>query len=353
MTLVWLESWDDTENQTYLDTRLAGRGSSSGGGMASTNGGRHGGNAAVGGGASGTQFARTGFPAAATYVSGQNMRQSGTTIDGTGNHAMIFTLGAVDQMTLRWVEVSTNSEEYRLEVRRGGLAGSVLATMTQALHRGAWHYIEFKVLADATVGTYEVKIDGTTVLSDTALDTTGAGSPNIDGHEWAMHPNAETCDIYVLNGLGGSNDDFLGHVYVEGLRPTGNGNQNDWTGVSGTNFANVDEPGTGSLNTDHNQTSTATDVDLYGYPDLVRIKGTGATLPGVQVITHMALALAGSENMANTHRSGGLEADAATQVVDTTTQRTREDVLETNVAESAAWTVAKINAAEFGVEMKA
>ena len=350
MTIVYLESWDDFENQTWLDTRLAGRGSSSGTGISISTNGRHGGLAATGGSGSGTQFARTGFPTAATYVSGQNFRQSGATIDGSANHAMIFTLGAVDQMTLRWVEVSTNSEEYRLEVRRGGLTGTILATMTQALHRGAWHYIEFKVLADATVGTYEVKVDGTTVLSATGQDTTGGGSPNIDGHEWAMHPSGESDDIYVLNGLGGVNDDFLSHIYVEGLRPNGAGNQTDWTGVSGANFANVDEPGTGSLGTAHNQTSTATDVDLYAYPSLIRIKGASVSIPAVQQITHMALAAAGSENMANTFRSDTSEHDGTTQVVDTTTQRTREDTWETNLAESVAWNVADINAAEFGVE---
>lgn len=350
MTIVYLESWDDFENQTWLDTRLAGRGSSSGGGMTTSNNGRHGGNAGVATGASGTQFARTGFPPAATYVSGQNFRQDGATIDGSANHAMIFTLGATDQMTLRWVEVSNNSEEYRLEVRRGGLGGSVLATMTQALHRGSWHYIEFKVLSHPSAGTYEVVVDGTTVLSATSQDTTGAGSQDIDGHEWAMHPSGEADDIYVLNGLGGVNDDFLGHIYVEGLRPNGGGNQTDWTGVSGTNFANVDEPGTGSLGTDHNQTSTATDVDLYAYPSLARIAGASVSIPAVQQITHMALAAGGSEAMHNTFRSGGMEHDGTTQTVDTTAQRTREDTWETNLAESVAWNVADINAGEFGVE---
>ncbi len=64
----------------------------------------------------------------------------------------------------------------------------------------------------------------------------------------------------------------------------------------------------------------------------------------------MALAAAGSENMANTFRSGGMEHDGATQAVTTTTQRTREDTWETDLAAGGSWTVAKINAAEFGVE---
>ncbi len=354
MTMVWMESWDDIEGQTWLDPRLAGRGSSSGGGVITATG-RYGGKAISGGSGSGTVFARTGLPTAATYVSGQYMRLNGASIDDpTAQHGITFTLGATDQMSLRWVEVGTNTEEYRLEVRRGGMAGSVLATMTQALHRGAWHFIEFKVLADATVGTYEVRVDGVNVLSATSQNTTGAGSPNIDGHEWTHHPLVISSDYYVLNGLGGVNDDFLGFVHVEGLRPSGAGNQTDWTGVSGANWANVDEPGTGSLGTAHNQTSTATDVDLYAYPSMSRIKGASVSIPAVQQITMMALALAGSENMANTFRSlDTSEHDGATQAVTTTTQRTREDTWETNLAESVAWNVADINGSEFGVEMKA
>lgn len=351
MTMVWMMSWDQWLGQAYFNAAIN---ASSGGGMVAATG-RHGGVGSLATGVSGTTWSLAGMPTSTTYVVGHSFRLYSGSIDhATAHHTITFKLGATEQFTVRLVEVSTNSEEFRIEVRNGGETGSVIATMIQALHQGRWYFLEFKVLANSTTGTYEVKLDGVQIaeLTDTGVDTTGAGSPNIDGVRFWSHPRVIVDDHYILNILGGVNDDFMGQMYIEGLVPDGAGNQTDWTPVSAANWANVDDPGSGSLAADHNQTSLATDVDLYTFTNLVRIKGASVNIPAVHCFPIMRLASAGSEDFHITFRSGGVEHDGTTRSVVTTTHRAIEysEVFPTNLAESVAWNVADINAIEFGVE---
>ncbi len=349
MTLVHLESFDNFEDDLWLVARYDGFDPQTVGSVVSL----HGGNALASSATSGT-IATLILPTDDEYTIGFRTRMLSSVDTPTGNQGIEFRLVADgDQFTLRFVEISADSEEWRIEVRQGGMGGTVIATQVNAQHMNAWYYIEFQVLADSTVGTYEVRIDGVNIpeLTDTGVDTTISGNPNIDRVDIHIHQNGVIDDIYILNNAGSANNDFLGPIHVQGLRPDVDGNQTDWTPSSGSDhFALVNEDGTGSLGTNNVNTLTVTDTDLFGYDNLSRIDGASVSIPGVELVSLMELTGAGSEDFHHVIRSGGMEHDASSQSVVTTSQEAFSDIFETNLAESTAWTVADINIVEFGAE---
>lgn len=348
MTLVYLESFDNFADDSWLQLRYPSGFNPI---TVSVRAGRHGGNSLGSDAVSGTQ-AVVAVPTDDEYTVGIAMRMLSTADTGSGNQGIIFNLGATAQFSLRLEEVGTASDEWRIEVRRGGFGGTLIATQTQAQHLRAWHYIEIKVLAHATLGTYEVKLDGVQLaeLTDTNVDTTGAGSPNIDNIDIFIHQDGEIDDVYVLNNAGSANNDFLGPLYVEGLLPDADGNQSDFTPSAGANWSTVDEAGIGSLGSDYNESSTVNHVDLYTFGNLVRIDGASVNIVGVELVSLMALSVGGSEDMSHMIRSGASEHTASAQSVTSTSQVAFSDVFETDLAAGAAWSVASVDAIEFGVE---
>lgn len=344
MTMQFMEGFENFEANAWVDKRWDSRT-----GNATSVDGRHGGKGMASSSISGMALGKS-LDEQAEFTVGMWVRTTGTMDTGSGNQAITFRLSSTDQFTLRFVEVAASSTEWRIEVRRGGLAGTVVATQTQAQFQGRWYHIQFKVLAHDTNGTYEVHLDGSQLaeLTDSSVDTTGSGSPNIDNVVLTIHQDAEIDDVFILDDQGSDNNDLLGKVHVEGIRPNADGTTNDGTASGGgDNFDQVDEAGTGSLGADYVEIGNVSDTELYEYQVLSRI--AQGTVAAVELVTLLALDTGvGPETWSHRVRSGGMEQIATGQNVTSTTQTAFRDVLETNIAETTAWTVDDINAAEFG-----
>lgn len=181
---------------------------------------------------------------AATLVVGFAIKITGG-ITGAG---YIFGMGdaGADQMTL-----FVNSDA-TLSIRR---STTNVATSVATLNiSGAYQYIEFKVVHSNT-GSYEVRLNGTNILSASGVDTTNTANNFANQISFFQRPNTtlgglspgsniDIDDVYVCDGTGSANNDFLGDVRVDCFFPNGNGNSSQFVGSdsnSTDNYLLVDE----------------------------------------------------------------------------------------------------------------
>ena len=233
--------------------------------------------------------------------------------------------------------------------------GTLLDTGTTVLAVNSWYYIELRAYIDNTSGEYELKIDGSSEFSATAVDTqahttdnfvsmvgywTPEHNPNVSGDYTVLD------DLYVrgdptANTAGG----FLGDVRIVVQKPNANGTNRDWTLSTGTDdFAVLDDIPPSS--TDYAYSSTATDRITCGMEDL-----TGSiTIKEVALYAHTSIGSSGAREVKPVCKSGATtDVGSATRVLQHSYLNPVMYPVDPNTA--AAWTLTNLNAAEFGLEV--
>lgn len=251
--------------------------------------------------------------------------------------------GVTEQMSLR-VELTSA----KLIVSRNG---TTLATSAAALSLDVFNYIEFKVLISDTVGTYEVRVNGVNVLSGSGADTKFTANATADSVRFSVAGTNGTNiadDIYICDGTGAANNNFLGDVRVDAKFPDGAGNSTGMTPSAGSNFQCVDET-TANDDTDYVQSDVATTKDTYTFGDITHVP---VAIFGVQINMTARKDDAGARSIASVVRSGGADTDGATQALSTTYAQYQQ-IIEKDPNTAAAWTKTALNAAEFGAKVAA
>jgi hypothetical protein len=239
-------------------------------------------------------------------------------------------------------------------INRGTENGTTIASGTTVLGNDQWFYIEISATISDTVGTVEVRLNGSPNPEVTFTgDTKNAGtSTNIDRvqvyggngvgfRHWLS-------DLYICNSLGTINNTFLGDVAVRTLSPTGNGTDTMLTNSAATqvnNWSYVDEHPYSS--TDYVGSSNPGDRDTYQMADL---PGGVTTVYGVQLNALAAKNNASLGTAKMVLRSGGNIYYTSTKALSTSYTSTN-DIYETDPATSAQWTVGGVNGIETGMEV--
>jgi len=228
---------------------------------------------------------------------------------------------------------------------------SLATTSGLGLAINTWHYIELKVVCNDTTGSYEVRVDGTNVLSASGVDTK-AGSNAYHNRFQMVGPGAGQWrfdDIYILDGSGSTNNDFLGKRRVVGLYPTSDvPSYQDFTCSSGSDhYALVDENPVND-DTDYVEDATSGHKDLWNHSAL---SGTGTSVAGIQINTMARETDATSVGLYTLIKSGATENTGTSEVVASATYRTLRRISETDPDTGVAWTIAGLNAAQFGVQV--
>jgi hypothetical protein len=211
-------------------------------------------------------------------------------------------------------------------------------------------YIEYKVTLSDTVGAVVVKVNGATVLNLAGIDTKNAGTAvTLDTVKWGASSSSlhYIDDIYIANGAGAANNDFVGECRVRALYPTGNGNSSQFTGSDGNsvdNYLLVDDPTPATA--DFVGSATTDQKDTYVFEDLPDVSGTVAA---VQILAYAAKTDAGARSLALVARHGGADYDGADVALGVSPVYVRR-LMETNPGTGVAWLRAEVNAAEFGVK---
>ena len=285
------------------------------------------------------------FPAAdehATFIVGAAIL---ATVSG-GTRTGVIALRGDDAATSHLTVDLTSTGQLR--IMRGAVELAI--TDPNTVPTGVWTYVELYATLSDTVGVVKLAVNGTTIVNLTNQDTKNAGTATVfdtvDFDPSAGDFNYD--DVYVANGAGTVNNDLLGDMRVYAVLPTGNGTHSQMTGSDGNstdNYLLVDEA-TPNDATDWVEGDAAGTKDTYLFADLPTATGV---VRGVEVRAHAAKSDVGDKTVAVVHKQGAVETVGTAQVL-STTYDTYPQLWETDPSDSIAWTVAKVNSSEFGVQ---
>lgn len=271
------------------------------------------------------------------------------TATGTASGALILRL--LDSGNNQ-VELRINENTQQLQLTRNG---TVIATGTTGLTKNIFNYIELKVVFSNS-GSYELRINGVTEFSGSA-DTTNTANNFIQTIQLGVESGTagqsthDYDDLYICDGTGSTNNDFLGDVRVEAILPNGNGNSSQFTGSdanSTDNYLLVDEV-PANEDTDYVEDSSVGDKDTYTFGDLTPTTGS---VYGVQVLTYGRKTDAGTRSVRHLSRLSGTEVDNGADLALTTSYVYQMSIFETDPG-GGSWSLADVNSAEFGMKVAA
>ena len=262
------------------------------------------------------------------------------------NSSLLAFLSLYDTTTLGMnLRVSSAGE---LGVYRGST--SLATTSGLNLVTDTWYYIEFKVVCNNTTGSYEVRVGGSNVLSDSGLDTQ-AGS-NAYHDRVSLRAGSSSYhyfdDLYCLDASGSSNNNFLGNMRVVAIRSDGDTTAKDWARSAGSdNYALVNEVECDD-DTTYVENDTSTEKDLYEYTAVADLANS---VKGIQINTTCRETDTNSFSLQTVVKSGTTESDDTAQNIGSTSYVTKTRLLETDPDTATAWTLSGINAAQFGIKV--
>lgn len=282
----------------------------------------------------------------ATWIVGLAMRFTNATIGAT--RALIQ---FVDSGTLH-TDLRLDGTGHLFFTRNGTTIGSVGTT---ALSSGVYYYIEVKVtIADAPSGVASCRINGVDELVQTTLDTRNAANASANSVRFfGIGSNQSYAgsydDLYICDGTGGVNDNYLGDIRVAALLPTAAGNSTQYTPSAGSNYQNVDDA-TPDGDTTYNDSSTTSQKDTFAMGNLP----TNATgnIKGLQLLTYDRKTDAGARTLRHVTRTASTDYESAniTQLDTFIYHATLQDV---NPNTTTAWTESDVNGMEAGYKLQA
>lgn len=226
-----------------------------------------------------------------------------------------------------------------------GAPGGVTSANRFLLH--VWYYVEFKLFVDNVVGLWQARVNGVQWVT-----FSGDTQSNIHAYATRLYVgtqqntwNLDIDDYYILDGTGlAPNNDYWGFTDVSALMPSEGGFYTQFATVFGAAFhflaVNEIPPNEDASYVDD---GTAGHKDSYTMQDLPNT----AAIKGVQVLHRGKVAGGGAINFQRLYRRaatdnlGGVTALAAAYAY-------YREIMETDPIAAAPWTVANINAAEFG-----
>lgn len=238
-------------------------------------------------------------------------------------------------------------------VKRGT---TTIASTGYSIPTNTWVYLEFKGTIHNSTGSWELRINGDWVDSQASIDTQQTGNAYATSVLFRFAGIGASThwldDIYIFDDEGSFCNDFVGDVHVETIFPDGAGYVTDWAGfpVDGdANWEKVDENDPDS-DTSFVATSGIGNIDLYNFGSLITVSGSIYCL---QVDTWAKKDDIGSRTLNAVTRpttvtfSGGAPLSLGNTYGYSTFQ------FEQNPQTAGYWTIAEINAAEFGVKQEA
>ena len=211
---------------------------------------------------------------------------------------------------------------------------------------GAFQYIEIEATISDTIGTFNVYVDGVSVLALTNVDTRN-GTPTtvnqVQIGSGSIQIAALFDDLYVTDTA-----TRLGECRVEPLVPTSDAAVAFVPSTGASNFALVDEA-TVNGDTDYVSGSTVGDSDLYGLGDL---SDTPTTIHAVVVSAFAEKTDAASRSIGLQAKSGATTSVSGNLAVNAAYGK-YEYILQNDPNGAVAWTGAAVNAMQAGMKVAA
>ena len=234
----------------------------------------------------------------------------------------------------------------------GAMRGAtVLSTGTFAITTGAWYYIEIKGTIDSAVGAVEIHVN-------TTVDSTFAGNTQVSANGYANNigfrgPAAvgiggsyQIDDFYINDGSGIVNNDFLGDMKVEPVNVV----KADFYTTWGVNVVNTPNFECVQVLNDglYTQSNTPGQFDSFECSSLYKITGS---IAGVSCNYWARNTDSTTHTIKSLIRIAGVDYLSAATTINDTAFKEFSIIWEQNPATVAAWIVAGVNGAEFGVDL--
>ena len=249
------------------------------------------------------------------------------------------------------VTVGVDAQGHVCAWRGTAAAGALLATSSLIVPAfQAWFHFEARILIDPAAGVVDVWVNGHSAIHLTGANTrvtaqSWANEWRVNGDTYTIGNGIRCADLVVYDGQAGVTGP-VGDVRVQALMPTGAGTYTQYSTLVGaaTQWQAVAESPADD-DTSYIGSATAGQISSFATADLTPTSGT---VVAVAVSHTDDKDDAGSRTVAGFARLGAVDRAAAGQAV-TNSYLVYQDVMETD-PNSAAWTIANVNAAEFGVK---
>lgn len=176
------------------------------------------------------------------------------------------------------VKVTFNYLASNIEVYVGGVLIDTV-TLTNSFEHDIWYYFEVKTYCHDTNGTIEVRINETTIISLTDINTK-TGTDAFHNTILFSFNYIYIDDVYICDGSGTVVNDFQGVCRIIGLFPDADTDTAQWTPYTGSIHYNQINDNPDSVAT--YLSSAGQDLtDLFSYPSLTGIN----TIAGIQIAT--------------------------------------------------------------------
>jgi hypothetical protein len=359
MALLWVDGFEgyETTDEHYIADRLIRRGYTHPGGPGvrySVRDGRFGGKSLWLFGDGGPWVRTPALTTDRTLIAGVSIYMEATDTYPGANPIITFFDGDNNEGMMVYLN-GDPGRGTKFQIARGwsGAApAAILETVDDPLFPMPlqWYHLEFKVYCDNTAGTYELKLNGVTIASDTGVDTQ-EGTSNYHQSVRLHSINDRTPhydDLYVCDGTGSKNNDFLGVVKAVPIFPESDHTAQWETVVGGPNHADSVDEIEPDDDTTYIEDDDVGDKDIFEYAD---ITDSLVSIDGLMLHTICRETDATTFDIIQIIRSGGTEYDQASQAVGSSSYVNRYDILESDPDTALDWTKTGINAAQFGVKV--
>lgn len=241
----------------------------------------------------------------------------------------------------------------QVELRRGTTTIMATGPAVSVVDITTRHYFEIKIAGIGDSGqNVIVRLDEVEIINFTGDTRNGGTNAWIDSMKFSLSNGIDGIfgDCYWLDTSGSAPyNDFMGDQVILTLLPNGNGATNQFTGSDGNsvdNYLLVDEA---PWNTsDYVANATAGQRDLYAFADC----GIAGTVHGVQAFAYVQKTDSGARSCKIIEREpvGPTVQASGTIALTAGAYATVQSGVFLTDADGAAWTVAKVDAMQVGVE---
>ena len=302
----------------------------------------------TGGGYGADPHVRKVFASAKTTIGG-SIRMWMTQLPAFSNMAPFITFCDSGNLTQVTLIVTTTGA---IAAYRGyGVGGTLLGTSTSALTADAWHHLEWKIVASQTVGTIDIYVNGTSILSLTGLDTiaqTEVSYSQMSFGNVTYHTDGEFYtywrDLILWDASGTVNNDIMGTCYV-GRFTVNSDSSFNWTASTGaTGYNLIDEAGPSDA--DYiSADATPPAASTFG---LENLPADVTSIRGIILLGRLKKSDGGDCTVQMSVVDAGTPTNGADRAI-TTAYTYWADVLETNTRTAAAFTPTEFNSATFKI----
>lgn len=247
------------------------------------------------------------------------------------------------------VWANTNTTAYTTNIGGTSTSFRTLLATTPIIPTASFTYVEVRVYIHATAGELEIRFNGETVVNLTGINTKHPNSgmtPEVDAFYIGGSGNVSFYydDLYIRGDTVLTAGGFLGDVKVVTVAPQANGTYAQLTPTgAASNFEAVDD-----ATPDGDTTYVAGQSGKDSY-DLAPLNITGI-IHAAQWNVLAKKSDAGERSLKHFTKSGATEQAGSLKAL-STEYRYQSKVYETDPNTGASWTVADLDAAEFGQEI--